>query len=82
MTIVGGTGSGRRVLAEIRHFLVCYNLSYFAAFHPQNKKIKFKTRGGGRKSQGRRGWSHLTRRGHIDDNADAQRIHDSNQKVK
>ena len=76
MGIVGGTGSGRRVLAEIRHFLFCYNLCHFASLHPHNKKIflKFKTQGGGRKRRGRRGWSHLTRRRDIDDEAVIQRI--------
>ena len=60
MGIVGRTGSGHRVLAEIRHFLFCYNLSHFASSRPHNKTIflKFKTQGGGRKRQGRRGWSH------------------------
>ena len=38
MGIVGGTGSGRRVLAEIRNFLFCYNLSHFASLHPHDKK--------------------------------------------
>ena len=57
MGIVGGTGSGRRVLAEIRLFLFCYDLSHFASLHPHNKKtfLKFKTQGGGRKRQERRG---------------------------
>ena len=38
MAIVCGAGSSHQVLAEMRHFMFRYNLSHFAAFHPQNKK--------------------------------------------
>ena len=84
MAIVCGAGSSHQVLAEMRHFMFRYNLSHFAAFHPQNQKVflKFKNQVEGRKSQGRRGQSHLIRRRHINDKTDAQKIHDGNQKVK
>ena len=84
MAIMGGTGSGRQVLAEILHFLFCRNSSFFAAFLPRNKKafLKFKTQRGGRKRHRRRARSHLTKRRHVDDEGDAQIIHDGNQKAK
>ena len=86
MAIVGGTGSGRRVLAKIRHFFFCYNLNHFAAVRPQNKKMskiqnlrrgEKEAKEKGAKSKGR---NHLARLQHIDDKADAQIRR--NQKVK
>ena len=57
MAIVGGMSLIRRVLDEIRHFLFLLLFKPFCCIVPQNKKIflKFKTQGGGRKRQGRRG---------------------------
>ena len=54
MGIVGGTGSGRRVLAEIRRFLFCYNLSHFASLHPHDKKYfkNSKLKEGGERDRG------------------------------
>ena len=82
MAIVGGTDPGRRVLAEICHYIFLLQFKPFCCIPPPEQKIILKIQNSrrGEKEAGEKG-TELTRQSHLNDEADAQ-THDDNQKVK